>query len=183
MRKTTGRKLVLCCLLLCVNLAFIWGNSILPRNISSQISSSVLGVIEKILSHPLFEKVSVKLINFFNELLGTSIPNQNVGHHLLRKMGHFTEFCWLGLTLTWMFLILEQKGIHQFTMPLVFGMLAACIDETIQLYSDGRASSLVDVWIDTAGVCTGIILLLLGHALLTMSKHKKQQVHLEETKI
>ena len=46
----------------------------------------------------------------------------------------------------------------------------ACVDETIQLGSAGRASSLVDVWIDMAGLMAGIILLLLGKLLLSAKR-------------
>ena len=156
----SGKKLLLCCLLLSVNVLFIWGNSSLPGDASNQLSQSVMEVLEKVLRHPLFEKVSVRIINFMNRLLGLTIPNENVGGSLLRKMAHFTEFCWLGLNLCWLFQILEQKGIHRFTMPLLGGMTVACIDETIQLYSPGRSASLVDVWIDTAGLILGVTVLL-----------------------
>ena len=36
------------------------------------------------------------------------------------------------------------------------GLLAAMTDESIQLLSPGRASMVTDVWIDFAGVVTGI---------------------------
>jgi VanZ family protein len=77
---------------------------------------------------------------------------------LLRKMAHFTEFFCLGMSVCWLFQILEQKGIYRFAMPQFCGMLVAFIDETIQLFSPGRAGSVVDVWIDTAGVFAGIVL-------------------------
>lgn len=170
MRKV-GHKLFLCSLLLCLNIAFIWGNSMLPGTVSAQISDAVLEIVAPILRSSAFEKVSSTIIELINGLLDLSIPSQNVGEHLLRKMAHFAEFCWLGLTLTWFFLILEQKGIHSFTMPLLCGVLTACIDETIQLYSVGRGSSLVDVWIDVAGVSVGIMILLLGHYLMKAMKH------------
>lgn len=179
--KGRGRKLFFCSLLLCTNIVFIWGNSMLSGTVSGQISQTVMEIAGKILSSPLFEKVSVHLIDFFNELLGTTIPNEDVGQHLLRKMAHFTEFCWLGVTLTWFFLILEQKGIHSFAMPLLGGMTVACIDETIQLYTPGRAASLVDVWIDVCGVVIGIMILLIGHYVITFRKRRKKVISEETT--
>jgi VanZ family protein len=47
---------------------------------------------------------------------------------------------------------------------LLCGATAACIDETIQIFSPGRYCSIVDVGIDTSGVLTGIIVLFLGYA-------------------
>lgn len=32
------------------------------------------------------------------------------------------------------------------------------MDETIQIFSPGRGSSLIDVWIDFSGVCLGFLL-------------------------
>ncbi len=171
--KKYGVKLILCVLLLCLNVSFIWGNSTLPAGVSEQVSDTAMEVYERILMHPLFEKVSAALINMANRVLDTSIPNQEIGMHLFRKMAHFTEFLLLGLELCWLGLLLEQKGIHRFTMPLLWGTLIACVDETIQLYSAGRNSSLVDVWIDIAGLAAGIMLLLLGHAIVTRCRKRK----------
>ena len=182
MKKTTI-KLILCVLLLCLNIGFIWGNSMLPAQLSEKVSDGAMSVYERVLMHPLFEKISVKLINLANRMLGTTIPNQDVGMYLLRKMAHFTEFLLLGLDLCWLFLILEQKGIHKLAMPLLFGTLTACIDETIQLYSPGRSSSLVDVWIDIAGLTVGIVILLFGHYVLTMLKRRKGKKPLEENEL
>ena len=44
-------------------------------------------------------------------------------------------------------------------LPLVLlGLLTALCDETIQLFYAGRGSSVTDVWIDFAGVLTGMAL-------------------------
>ena len=40
-----------------------------------------------------------------------------------------------------------------------FGLAVACIDETIQIFTPGRASSLIDVWIDTAGFALGFVVI------------------------
>ena len=42
------------------------------------------------------------------------------------------------------------------TIEALAGLLAAMTDESIQLLSPGRASMVTDVWIDFAGVVTGI---------------------------
>lgn len=152
------RKTALCCLLICLNLLFIWGNSLLPGETSGAISGGIMEWLRSVLG---------EIVTW--------------GELLLRKLGHFTEFACLGVLLAWLFQILEQKGIHQFTMPLLCGMLAACTDETIQVFVPDRGPSVIDVWIDTAGVCTGMILLLMGHALLMMKKRKNNMI-LEETK-
>lgn len=52
------------------------------------------------------------------------------------------------------------------------GLTAACVDETIQMFVTGRNSSLLDVWIDAAGVAVGIGLLLAGYHLFRRKREK-----------
>lgn len=133
------KKKILCGILLTVNLAFIWGNSALPGTASGQISGGLLA----------------KIIQAFPFL-------KSMSEVFLRKLGHFSEFTCLGLLLSWMFSLLGERGFHGIALPLLAGILTACADETIQIFSPGRASSLIDVWIDVSGVCTGILLLQIG---------------------
>ena len=141
---------LLCSVLLAANLLFIWGNSALPGETSGEISNG--------------------LLLWLSQVLGDAWV---IGGFLLRKLAHFSEFAMLGLLLTWMALLLQQKSFHRFTLPLLGGILTACVDETIQVFTPDRGPSLIDVWIDTAGVTAGIILLLLGNAFLKKKKQRK----------
>ena len=122
--------------LLILNLAVIWGNSLLPGEISGAISG------------------------FFRDLIALILPVDGApgdGHGLLRKLAHFTEFASLGMILTWLTVLLAKPG----ALALVGGFSAACIDETIQMFVPDRGPAFTDVLIDTSGVLTGLILLLL----------------------
>lgn len=123
-------------LLLIANLAFIWGNSMLPGSESQQLSDGFL-----------------RWLGFLLEPLG------EYGSLVLRKAAHFSEFACLGFLLTGFF---RRQSLRT---AALCGLLSACVDESIQLFSPGRSSSLVDVWIDFAGVLTGIALLHFGHIL------------------
>lgn len=145
------QKYIICLILIPLNLIFIWGNSLLPGDVSGQISGGILAWLKQAISS-------------FGWM----------GEYLLRKIGHFTEFAALGFLLAELFLILRQRGIHRVTMPLLFGMMAACADETIQKFVEGRGSSVVDVWIDTAGVLAGILALyLLRNIILSFYKENR----------
>ena len=74
-------------------------------------------------------------------------------------MAHFTEFTALGLCLCWLFGMLQKGKLA----PFLCGGLAACVDESIQLFVPDRGPSLRDVCIDSGGVLLGVILLTLGH--------------------
>ena len=146
MRRRTG----LCAGLVVLNLLFIWGNSLLTGEASGEISGGIMAWLLEMLGS----------LGSFSELL-------------LRKLGHFSEFACLGLLLGWLFRLLGQKGIHRVTMPLLGGMMAACVDETIQVFIPGRGPSVIDVWIDTAGVCAGILVCALVCRFIERSRKQK----------
>ena len=92
-------------------------------------------------------------------------------HFLVRKAAHFTEYFILGnlLSLT----IREAKWNRVMLAPWVMGTLVACCDETIQLFSEGRAGQITDVMLDSSGVLTGCAVLALG--LIVLSKKRSRR--------
>ena len=136
--KRTDKRLRLCTALLICNLVFIWGNSLLPGEISGAFSDWVKSLLAQLLP------------------MG---PDDGSGGGLLRKVAHFTDFTALGMLLAWLHGML-QKGKLQ---PFLWGILAASVDETIQCFVPDRGPGIKDVCIDSAGVLTGIILLWTGY--------------------
>ena len=135
----TPKRLRLCTVLIAVNLAFIWGNSLLPGEISGAISDGVKNLLRWCLS-----------------FLG--LPSGGGGGGgLLRKAAHFTEFACLGGLFTWLFAMLQRPR----ALALGCGFLAACVDETIQIFVPDRGPGVFDVLIDTAGVAAGVLFLLI----------------------
>lgn len=151
----TKKRLALCITLLVLNIAFIWGNSLLPGEISGAFSQWVKDLLAAI--------------------FGGGEQDPQAGHGLLRKMAHFTEFCCLGMCLTWLTGMLRKRP----WLSLLCGFLVACTDETIQCFIPDRGPGIKDVMIDTAGVCLGIALLLAGFAI---NQKRKNKHILEESK-
>ena len=46
----------------------------------------------------------------------------------------------------------------------------ACIDETIQIFTPDRASSLIDVWIDTSGFALGFAVIFTAYTIYNKIK-------------
>ena len=149
--KRTNKRLILCIAMVAAILTFIWGNSMCTGAESGAMSGSIL--------------------QWINKFLHLDAAGAEKLHFAIRKMAHFTEFACLGAALCWLFGMTGEKKWHLLCMPLFFGLLAACADETIQLYTPDRGPSLIDVWIDTAGVAAGITFLLIGHNYIR--KHNK----------
>ena len=135
---TKRREKFLLAALICLVLCFIWGNSMLSGEESGAVSGGLL-----------------------DWLTGTFPFLGWLPEYLLRKFGHFSEFSLLGFLLAWFFLLWDRRWLHRLALPLLSGMTAALTDETIQSFSPGRCPSVTDVWIDTAGVCTGLLLMQL----------------------
>lgn len=142
------RQIRICRVLLILNLCFIWGNSLLPGEVSGAFSDWVKGLLMKLF--PMEEDLSA-------------------GDGLLRKLAHFTEFAMLGLLLGWLVRLMQKKRWY----PLLWGVAAACVDETVQIFVPERGPSLRDVGIDSCGVLTGIVLLQTGYFLMRRKQRKK----------
>lgn len=152
----TQKRLTVCTVLLCFNLAFIWGNSLLPGHISGAISDWVKEIVS---------------------LLFAGGSGQGPGGGLLRKLAHFTEFACLGMVLSWLFRMLRQKKWEHLLLPLAGGFLAAALDETIQCFVPDRGPAIKDVGIDTLGVMLGIVII----SLIQWFKNKNQKYLEEQT--
>ena len=141
MRKIPRTILIICTVL---TLLFIWVQSVLPGDISSQQSGFVMGIVR-----PFLELFTGK---------------GNVTEHLVRKLAHFTEFSVLGVEAGFIFgFYLRERSSNMWSALLkavASCAFAALIDETIQVFS-GRGPAITDVWIDTAGAALGAAIVLL----------------------
>lgn len=119
---------------LALTLVFIWGHSCMP--IADSAAES--GFITRLLT-PLLEVL---------------VGKGNVTDHLVRKLAHFTEFAVLGAQLL---LLRREKAQEGIARSIEYGFFAAFLDESIQLLS-GRGAQIRDVWLDTAGVVFGVMI-------------------------
>ena len=117
-------------------LLFIWGHSLLPGEASSSESGFFLQLLRPLI-----------------ELFGIEDPS--VAHIIVRKAAHFSEYAVLG--------VLAWRALGQESLPatLAIGLAAPCIDETIQLFVDGRVGAVRDVLIDMAGFAFATVIYLL----------------------
>ena len=79
----------------------------------------------------------------------------------LAKLAHFSEFALEGFLLMLCIRVYTKHFVRHMSWPLLGGMTTALMDETIQLHSLNRTSSVVDVWIDMSGVVAGLLFALI----------------------
>ena len=148
--KDTKVRRIICAALIILTLIFIWGNSLLPAEYSRLVSRAAK--------------------NFLRFLAGKPpITGGGKGSGLLRKIAHFTEFALLGMELCWL-CRMKKKNVF---LPLAMGIPVAWIDEGIQYFIPGRSCQLWDVCLDSLGLTTGFILILLLSFILERRKRPK----------
>lgn len=125
-------------LLAALTLAFIWGNSLVSRAESQNLSRDLLAEICAAL-----------------ETVGLHLDPQN--DHWLRKLAHFGEFGLLGAELCALMLLNRRAQLQGFVNCAFAGLLAAVTDEALQLISN-RGSQVQDVLLDFAGFLSGLLL-------------------------
>ena len=164
------RKVILVCSI--VTLAFIWGNSLLPADASGAESGMVMKLLEPVLHYIYGGGLIARL-----EWLAAKLPGR-IGSFLLRatrllaallarvppttlvrKAAHFSEYLLFGFLLGLLFV--RPNGHGRIFFPWAVCLTAATVDETIQLFVNGRAGRVLDVLIDMSGATAGLIAALL----------------------
>lgn len=183
MNKTKHKKKIIAALV-CLNLLFIWGNSLLDGETSTRISDAVTKSIENVLCSDAKDDPD----DSYDSGKPTDIPehienadvNADDGSDAEEALvepsesgDESDEVIYFRYILTivvrkcahiaeflllavWLMLLLEKR----IQTTLLCGVLTALIDETIQLFT-GRTSCVSDVWIDIGGFSAGMLLVLL----------------------
>ena len=135
---------------------FAWVHSCFPADLSSMESEGVFQII----------------YNFFH-MFGAGAE---LTETIIRKLAHFTEFTAIGALLLSCAYCFDRERPYRFTVPVLFtGLMAALTDETIQLFVEGRAGMIADVWIDLGGVAFGSLVMLAFYTLYRRRKKRKKK--------
>ncbi|MFR6291955.1 MAG: VanZ family protein [Peptococcaceae bacterium] len=145
---TPNRQFIICGSISLLLLALIWGNSLQPAAASDALSTGVLAQLQQL---------------WYN-ITASPFPLSN---HILRKLGHFSEFLLFGLFATLTATARHHKKNLVIPVVLYMGLMVAVLDETIQHFSPGRGPQVTDVLIDHSGFCCGLLLALLISKWLT----------------
>ena len=141
---------------------FIWGNSVVPKSVSSDLSVWVMSLISKVVTGDISAQGSVS------------------GAGVLRKIAHFTEFFALGTVVSvYVRSVMSDKRIRVLALSLL-GTFVALFDETIQIFS-GRGPQVSDIWIDIAGYAMGVIVVAAVVAFRQKKREKREKNNSNKT--
>lgn len=101
-----------------------------------------------------------KGIILYERITNTNIDNKVIITKLnypIRKLAHFTIFLILGI---FVYLYISTTNINnKVSISILICLICACIDETHQMFTFERTPKVLDVFIDTLGSMTAIIIL------------------------
>ncbi len=130
---TPERKTGIMKLLIVFTLCMIWGHSLVPAALSTNESMYFAARLNRLFG-----------------LLG--FPLRFANDFYLRKMAHASEYALLGAEMTMLSIWCGNlRGFRDRLRVLLYGLGAAFLDETIQLFVPGRSGEIRDVWIDIGG--------------------------------
>ena len=98
-----------------------------------------------------------------NSLTPASVSSQESG--FVRKTAHFLEYAGLGILLAFNFRPRAGAFAGRLRGALEAALVIPFVDETIQLFVEGRSGQVSDVWLDLAGALCGLFGAVLVHRL------------------
>ena len=112
--------------------------------------------------------LSLKVTNFIVDML-SKVKNMDLAlrmhyierlHPIIRKLAHFSIYCLVGFSVMGFWCTFDIKNKYKLLWSILIGVLYAAGDEFHQSFVPGRGPSIRDVCIDSAGVLTGIFIMI-----------------------
>ncbi len=150
-------KIIILYILICLNILFIWGNSLQVSEVSNAASDTVAEAVRPV-AEPILQPVTSSNGRIFGYTYNAFI----------RKAAHVLEFFTLGALL----FMLARNRFDRIPLILLIALATAVADETIQIFN-GRTDSVKDILIDFGGSAAGIAITAALTALISALIKKK----------
>ncbi len=112
-------------------------------------------------SSKLSGEITRAILNFFHILEGKTLEQQSAIEIVVRKLAHFSIYTLGGILILLHVNLYKIKQNKKVIIAWLIGTTYAITDEIHQLFVPGRSGEIRDVCIDSLGVITGIIILLI----------------------
>ena len=138
-------KKILTIILILIWMCIVFKFSSQPSTESSQLSGGITKTI----------------LNFFNVLEGKTIEQQSQIETIVRKLAHYSIYTIGGILIISHVNLYKISANKKVIVSQLIGTLYAATDEIHQLFVPGRSGEIRDVCLDSLGVITGIIIILI----------------------
>lgn len=109
-------------------------------------------------------KVTNFIVNLFSKIknMDTALRMHYIEklHPIIRKLAHFSIYCLVGFSVMGFWCTFDIKNKYKLLWSILIGVTYATSDEFHQSFIPGRGPSIRDVCIDSAGVLTGIFVMI-----------------------
>lgn len=113
----------------------------------------------------LSEKVTTLIVNILSKVknmdAGTKLHYIAMLHPIVRKLAHFSLYAVIGFSVMGFFCTFDIRNKYKVLWSILIGVAYAGLDEFHQSFTPGRGPSIKDVAIDSSGVLTGILGMIL----------------------
>ncbi|MNS83530.1 VanZ like family protein [compost metagenome] len=164
-KETVGKIGSLALVIMWMILVFCYSNQ--PGNDSSDTSKNVTTKVINILTTNTNIKYEDKI-----EIINKIDP-------IIRKMAHYSVYMLGGIILmNYINSAYKTSENKKVLISILIGMCYAAADEFHQLFIEGRSGRIVDIYIDTLGVITGVsIFLLLSKIRINLKRTNKGEIN------
>lgn len=123
-------------------------------------------------SSKLSSNISKNIYYIFSNIFKNNFISFNFFHAIIRKTAHYVLYIIGGIIITSnFFLYIEKKEDNLILISLFIGSLISILDEMHQALVPGRTPMITDIFIDTLGVATGILIVIIfKHIIIKKSK-------------
>lgn len=150
-------------------------------NVSGNQSQIVVNIIDKVR-----DKVTLKNQNLIKVQTKIYDKLRKIGSksYIVRKMSHFIIYALIGISLLLFMYVFSKKLMLSSIIAFILSVTYACYDEYRQISIPGRSGSIKDVFIDSCGALTGIILtfsiILIIKLIISKTKNTSNKLNKEE---
>lgn len=94
----------------------------------------------------------------------------------VRKIAHFSEYAIGGILFLSLFLTYDWTNKKRITISILLGIWYAILDEVHQLFVPERSGNVIDVLIDSLGICFGVCFMMIIYKIYKKCHKKKEGV-------
>lgn len=105
--------------------------------------------------------ITKAILNFFHILEGKTLEQQAIIETVVRKLAHFSIYTLGGILILLHVNLYKIKANKKVMITWLIGTTYAITDEIHQLFVPGRSGEIRDVCIDSLGIITGILIILI----------------------
>jgi VanZ family protein len=115
------------------------------------------------------EGLSLFVANLINKIAGTSLTDEDTAG-VVRTFAHFAEFGAFSFCVYGAISSLRDTNRITFICSFITTFFVSLIDETVQIFFEGRAFQISDIFIDSLGGLVGIIFFVISIRLFSRKK-------------